>query len=61
MKYKRTILFAGIAALALVVGNGLASAQDSSKGGIRPRCSAACHATNGSRRDERPIEPGGAH
>ena len=28
MKYKRTTLLAGIAALALVAGNGLASAQD---------------------------------
>jgi hypothetical protein len=31
MKYKRTTLLAGIAALALVAGDGLASAQDSSK------------------------------
>ena len=32
MKHKRTTLLAGIAALALVAGSGLASAQDSSKG-----------------------------
>jgi len=31
MKYKHTTLLAGIAALALVGGTGLASAQDSSK------------------------------
>jgi len=31
MKYKRTTFLAGIAALALVAGNGFASAQDNSK------------------------------
>jgi hypothetical protein len=54
MKNKGTTLLAGIAALALVAGNGLASAQDNSKS---ESGQAACHAANEPRRDEQPIEP----
>ena len=60
MKYKRTTLLAGIAALALLAWNGLASAQDSSKS--ESSQGTAPHSTQqiNRRRDERPIEPGRA-
>ena len=43
MKYQNTTLMAGIAALSLFAGSGLASAQDSSKAGMHQRRSAARH------------------